>query len=85
MLQTLGTSSVIGLLHEAGESELPDGKGGKKMFDTQACWRLVVSARGILRAEGFRYAFDNGAWTSFQRGEPSHVAAFERLAGRITL
>ena len=47
MLHTLGVSSVIGLLHEAGERELPDGKGGKKMFDTQACWRLVVSALGV--------------------------------------
>jgi len=47
MLHTLGVSSTIGLLHEAGERELPDGKGGKKMFDTQACWRLVVSALGV--------------------------------------
>jgi ribonucleoside-diphosphate reductase alpha chain len=47
MLHTLGVSSVIGLLHEAGERELPDGKGGKKMFDTQTCWRLVVSALGV--------------------------------------
>ena len=47
MLHTLGVSSVIGLLHEAGESELPDGKGGKKMFETQPCWRLVVSALGV--------------------------------------
>jgi hypothetical protein len=48
-------------------------------------WRLMVSTRGVLRTEGFSYALDNGAWTSFQRGEPSHAAAFERLAGRITL
>jgi len=47
MLHTLGVSSTIGLLHEAGERELPDGKGGKKTFDTQACWRLVVSALGV--------------------------------------
>jgi len=47
MLHTLGVSSVIGLLHEAGETELPDGKGGKKMFETQTCWRLVVSALGV--------------------------------------
>jgi ribonucleoside-diphosphate reductase alpha chain len=47
MLHTLGASSTIGLLHEAGESELPDGKGGKKMFDTQSCWRLVVSALSV--------------------------------------
>ena len=47
MLHTLGVSSVIGLLREAGEHELPDGKGGSKMFDTQTCWRLVVSALGV--------------------------------------
>ncbi len=47
MLHTLGVSSTIGLLHEAGERELPDGKGGKKMFETQTCWRLVVSALGV--------------------------------------
>ena len=47
MLHTLGASSVISLLRDAGETELPDGKGGKKMYDTQACWRLVVSALGV--------------------------------------
>ena len=47
MLHTLGVSSTVGLLRDAGETELPDGKGGKKMFDTQACWRLVVSALGV--------------------------------------
>jgi hypothetical protein len=31
-----------------------------------AVWRLMVSARGVLRSEGFRYALDNGAWTAFQ-------------------
>jgi len=43
-----------------------------------AGWRLMVSARGVLRTEGFPYALDNGAWTSFQRREPFHEAAFER-------
>lgn len=43
-----------------------------------AGWRLMVSARGVLRTEGFRYALDNGAWTSFQRNEPFDEAAFER-------
>lgn len=32
----------------------------------EAGWRLMVSARGVLRTEGFRYALDNGAWTAFQ-------------------
>lgn len=44
----------------------------------RAGWRLLVSARGVLRTEGFRYALDNGAWTAHQRGEDFDVAAFER-------
>lgn len=43
-----------------------------------AGWRLLVSARGVLRSEGFPYALDNGAWTAFTQGEPFDVAAFER-------
>lgn len=43
-----------------------------------AGWRLMVSARGVLRTEGFRYALDNGAWTAFQRQEKFDVKAFER-------
>ncbi len=43
-----------------------------------ADWRLLVSARGVLRTEGFRYALDNGAWTAHQRGESFDVGAFER-------
>lgn len=33
-----------------------------------AGWRLIVSATGCLRSEGFRYGLDNGAWTAHQRG-----------------
>ena len=43
-----------------------------------AGWRLLVSARGVLRHEGFPYALDNGAWTAHQRAEPFDVAAFEK-------
>lgn len=43
-----------------------------------AGWRLLVSARGVLRNEGFPYALDNGAWTAFQKGEPFDVPAFEK-------
>ena len=55
-----------------------------------AGWRLMVSARGVLRSEGFRYSLDNGAWTSFQehlRGDrPTPVPdlrAFWRAVGRL--
>lgn len=44
----------------------------------EAGWRLFVSAKGVLRTEGFPYALDNGAWTAFTRGEPFDVEAFER-------
>lgn len=43
-----------------------------------AGWRLFVSARGVLRTEGFPYALDNGAWTAHQRGEDFDVDAFVR-------
>ncbi len=43
-----------------------------------AGWRLLVSATGALRAEGFAYGLDNGAWTAFAQGRPFD----ERLFGR---
>ena len=43
-----------------------------------AGWRLMVSARGVLRTEGFAYSLDNGAWTAHQRGQAFDGAAFER-------
>lgn len=48
-----------------------------------ADWRLLVSARGPLRAEGFRYALDNGAWTAFQQQEPFDERAFERALAKL--
>lgn len=54
--------------------------GTKRNLDglRAAGWRLMVSARGVLRNEGFPYALDNGAWTSFQKGEPFDDVAFMR-------
>ena len=43
-----------------------------------AGWRLLVSARGVLRNEGFRYALDNGAWTAYQQGTPFDEGAFTK-------
>jgi hypothetical protein len=48
-----------------------------------AGWRLLVSARGVHRAEGFPYAIDNGAWTAYQKGEPFDVPAFESLVEKL--
>ena len=41
-----------------------------------AGWRLLVSAAGCLRAEGFPYALDNGAWSAFTQGRPFDESAF---------
>jgi hypothetical protein len=46
-------------------------------------WRLLVSARGRLRAEGFPYALDNGAWTAFTHKEPFDFKAFEYALSRM--
>lgn len=46
-------------------------------------WSLLVSAKGVLRTEGMRYALDNGAWTAFQQqqpfDEPAFLVAIERV------
>lgn len=43
-----------------------------------AGWRLLVSAAGVLRTEGFPYALDNGAWTAFSQGKPFSESAFAK-------
>jgi len=48
-----------------------------------AGWRLLVSARGVLRTEGFRYGLDNGAWTAFQQGGEFDVPAFEKAVALL--
>jgi hypothetical protein len=49
----------------------------------RAGWRLMVSAKGVLRHEGFRYALDNGAWHAFANrlpfDEKAFLAAFDKL------
>lgn len=48
-----------------------------------AGWRLMVSATGVHRTEGFRYALDNGAWTAFAQGREWDEAAFRRLIATL--
>ena len=48
-----------------------------------AGWRLLVSATGSLRAEGFQYALDNGAWTAYQQRHPFDVKRFEVALARM--
>lgn len=43
-----------------------------------AGWRLLVSASGCHRSEGFPYAIDNGAWSAHVTGKPWDQTAFEK-------
>ena len=42
-------------------------------------WRVLVSATGVLRTEGFPYAIDSGAWTAHNSGTPFNEPAFVRV------
>ncbi len=48
-----------------------------------ANWKLLISAKGVLRTEGMDYAIDNGAWTAFQTGQPFDETAFSRVVDRL--
>lgn len=43
-----------------------------------AGWRLLVSATGVQRHEGFPHCLDNGAWTAHQKQAPFDRGAFMR-------
>lgn len=47
MLLRLGMKSRIYHAKDAGESRLPDGKGGSRLFPTKASWRLVISSSDL--------------------------------------
>jgi ribonucleoside-diphosphate reductase alpha chain len=49
MLQTLGVQSKVVKLHEARQTLMPDGKGGRKLFDCQPIWRILISSSGLYR------------------------------------
>jgi hypothetical protein len=46
-------------------------------------WRLLVSATGVQRHEGFPYALDNGAWHAFQQGRPFDEVLFLRALRKL--
>lgn len=54
--------------------------GTKRNLDAMRAsgWRLLVSAAGVLRDEGFPYALDNGAWSAYTQGRPFDESAFTR-------
>lgn len=42
MLQTMGCDPKVTLSKKEKQTLLPDGKGGKKLYDTQDCYRLII-------------------------------------------
>ena len=46
-------------------------------------WRILVSAAGVLRTEGFPYALDNGAWSAFTQGRAFDERAFGVALARL--
>lgn len=46
-------------------------------------FRVLVSATGAWRPEGFCYALDSGAWTYHQNGEPFDFARYLRLVTEL--
>jgi ribonucleoside-diphosphate reductase alpha chain len=55
MLQTLGVQSKVTKAMEARQALLPDGHGGRCLFDCKPLWRLLVSSSGLhrLKTTGF--------------------------------
>lgn len=49
----------------------------------EAGWRLLVSAAGCLRNEGFPYALDNGAWSAYAKGKAFDEPAFEKALRKL--
>lgn len=49
----------------------------------EAGWRLLVSAAGVQRHEGFLYALDNGAWSAYTQGRPFDVPLFEKALAKL--
>ena len=48
-----------------------------------AGWRLMVSAYGVWRTEGFRCAVDNGAWSAHQSGQAWDAGRFRGVLDRL--
>lgn len=59
--------------------------GTKRNLDAlrAAGWRILVSAAGPLRNEGFPYALDNGAWSAYTAGRPFDEALFVRALRKM--
>jgi ribonucleoside-diphosphate reductase alpha chain len=56
MLQTLGIESKVTLSMEAEKRLLPDGNGGKKLYDCKPLWRILISSTGLYKLANIGFA-----------------------------
>jgi ribonucleoside-diphosphate reductase alpha chain len=56
MLQTLGIESKVTLSMEAKKKLLPDGNGGKKLYDCKPLWRLLINSTGLYKLSNIGFA-----------------------------
>ena len=49
MLLTMGISAKVTLMRGATQTLLPDGNGGKKLYNCEPLWRLLVSSSGLYQ------------------------------------
>jgi ribonucleotide reductase alpha subunit len=47
MLQTLGVQSKINILHRGRVTLMPDGKGGRKEYESKPMYRLIISSSAL--------------------------------------
>ena len=64
MLQTLGVESKINKSHNKCLKNMPDGKGGEKLYECQEMWRILISSSQLekllyLGFECYRLKLDN--------------------------
>lgn len=57
MLQTIGVSSKVTMMNEAGVHKLPanDGSGEMKDFNCQTSWRIMFGQTGIVTLQSLRF------------------------------
>ena len=55
MLQTLGVSSKVMKSFDERQTLMPDGRGGRKLFDCKPLWRLLISSSGLYRLKNIGF------------------------------
>jgi len=64
MLQTLGVQSKIAKVFDARKTLLPDGHGGRKLYDCKPLWRLLVSSSGLYKLSNLGFTCNRLVFTA---------------------